>query len=127
VSLSFDPQGAAIVVPTTVWGPSGSVEVRLFLDTGAAGTAVREDALRLLGYDAADAPEQVRVVTATRVERAPRVYVQKLRALGREREHYPVVCHTLPSASGVDGVLGLDFFRGLRLVVDFREGRVTLD
>lgn len=127
MSLPFDPASRAIVVPVTLWGPKGSVQLRLVLDTGAAGTAVREDGLRYVGYDPAGAMEQVHIVTAGGVERAPRVQVQKLRALGHARAPYPVVCHTLPPEAGVDGVLGLDFMRGLRLVVDFREGVVTLD
>ncbi len=37
-----------------------------------------------------------------------------------------VSCHTLPPSAGVDGLLGLDFFRGERLTVDFRTGRLIL-
>ena len=40
---------------------------------------------------------------------------------------FPIVCHTLPPSAAVDGVLGLDFFRGTRLVLDFRKGLVTVD
>jgi hypothetical protein len=38
-----------------------------------------------------------------------------------------VLCHTLPPSATVDGVLGLDFMRGSRLLVDLRIGEVTLE
>ena len=38
-----------------------------------------------------------------------------------------VVCHNLPPSITVDGVLGLDFFRGRRLVIDLYEGIITLE
>jgi len=55
------------------------------------------------------------------------VEVDRLQALGKQRQHFPVLCHTLPPSATVDGLLGLDYFRGLRLVVDFRTDSVNLD
>jgi hypothetical protein len=37
-----------------------------------------------------------------------------------------VIAHALPARSGVAGLLGLDFFRGQMLTVDFRAGEVSL-
>jgi hypothetical protein len=67
------------------------------------------------------------LTTASGVETAPRLRVERVEALGTERRDFPLVCHTLPPSVGVDGVLGLDFFRGQRLVVDFRRGVVSLE
>lgn len=35
MSFPFDPQQGLIIVPTELWGPSGSAILRLALDTGA--------------------------------------------------------------------------------------------
>jgi hypothetical protein len=43
------------------------------------------------------------------------------------RSFFPVLAYTLPPSLGVDGLLGLDFLRGLNLTLDFREGRMSLD
>lgn len=83
-------------------------------------------ALVTAGYDPALAPSRVQVTTGSGVEYAPLVPVSRLKALGQERISFPVLCHTLPPSAGVDGVLGLDFFRGLTLTVDFRLGQITL-
>lgn len=37
------------------------------------------------------------------------------------------LCRDLPAEVRVDGLLGLDFFRGTRLALDFRAGRLSLD
>jgi hypothetical protein len=42
VTFPFDPQQGLIVVPVALWGPTGSVVLRLALDTGATATLVNE-------------------------------------------------------------------------------------
>ncbi len=59
--------------------------------------------------------------------RVPRVEVERAEALGQVRQPFVLLAHTLPESATVDGVLGLDFMRGMRLVVDFRAGQVTLE
>ena len=79
-----------------------------------------------IGYDPALTVERVQVTTGSGVEFAPRVVIQRLLALGQERLGFPVLAHTLPSSAAVDGLLGLDFLRTLKLTIDFRVGRLTL-
>lgn len=123
----FDRDRGLIIVPADVSGPRGRVTVRLVLDTGAAATAISPHHLAFAGYDPARARERVQLTTASGVESAARIAIQKIEALGQRRHDFAVVCHTLPPSAGADGVLGLDFFRGHRLIVDFREGVVSLE
>ena len=127
MSLPFDRQAGLIVVPARLWGPEGDTIARLALDTGATGSLVNWDIAVLLGYDPAATRERIRVTTGSSVEFAPQIVVQRVEALGREQTDFPIVCHTLPPSAAVDGVLGLDFFRGTRLILDFRKGLVTLE
>ena len=126
MSFPFDPAQGLIVVSVEIWGPSGSVVLRLALDTGATGTVINTATLVAVGYDPALASERIQVTTGSGVEFAPRLLLDKVVALGREHREFPVLCHTLPPSAGVDGLLGLDFFRGERLTVDFRTGRLIL-
>jgi hypothetical protein len=80
-----------------------------------------------MGYDPAAVGPRLQVTTGSGVEFVPQVSVEKVQALGNERRNFAVLCHTLPPSTTVDGVLGLDFMRGRRLVVDLRLGSVTLD
>ena len=79
-----------------------------------------------VGYNPAAAPDRVQVTTGSGVEFVPRMPVRRIIALGAERTSFPVLCHTLPPSAAVDGLLGLDFFRGETLTLDFGRGRITL-
>ena len=126
MSFPFDSHQGLIIVPAELWGPSGSAVLRLALDTGATGTLVNNGILVALGYDPALVPDRVQVTTGSGVEFVPRVMLDRIMALGHERAEFPVLGHTLPPSAGIDGLLGLDFFRGRRLTLDFHTGQVTL-
>lgn len=126
MSLHFNPQEGLIIVPTRLFGPVGDAIVQLALDTGATGSLVNWDIAVLLGYDPAIVQDRVQVTTGSGVEFAPRIKVVRIEALGRVREHFPLICHTLPPTAGVDGLLGLDFFRGTNLTIDLVSGAVNV-
>lgn len=126
MSFVFDPHGAFITVGVRLWGPNGSEAFRFGLDTGATETVISVDNLAFLGYGFSNS-ERAHLFTASAIEFAPRVRVQRIRALGHERTDFPVLAYDLPAEIGVDGMLGLDFLRGLKLTVDFREGQLTLE
>lgn len=125
--IRFDPEQNLVIIPVRVSGPSGDVIVRLALDTGATDTMLDWEVAVLVGYDPARLRERVRITTASGVEFAPRLTVAKVEALGEERRDFPVLCHTLPPSATVEGLLGLDFFRGRKLVLDFRARVVILE
>jgi hypothetical protein len=126
MSFPFEPQQGLIIVRAELWGPSGSAVLRLALDTGATGIVVNVGMLVAVGYDPALVPDRTQVTTGSGIEFVPRVILDKLVALGQERTGFPVLGHTLPPSAGVDGPLGLDFFRGQSLTIDFRDGQVRL-
>lgn len=126
MSFPFEPQQGLIIVRAELWGPSGSAVLRLALDTGATSTVVNMGLLVAIGYDPALVPDRIQVTTGSSVEFMPRVILDKIVALGQECKDFPVLCHTLPPSAGVDGLLGLDFFRSRSLTIDFRNGQVLL-
>ena len=127
MSFSFDAQYGLVVVRAEIWGPTASAVLRLALDTGATSTMVNTAMLVAIGYDPALAAHRVQVTTGSAIEFVPRVTLIRIAALGQERSATPVLAHTLPPSASVDRLLGLDFFRGQRLCVDFRAGLVELD
>lgn len=126
MSSTFDPRQGLIIVPVEVWGPTGSAVLRLALDTGATVTLLSVAMLVALGYDPALSQTRVQVTTGSGVEFAPRVTLNRMRGLEQERVDFPVLGHTLPPSAGVDGLIGLDFFRDRNLGIDFRAGQVTV-
>jgi len=126
MSASFSPHQGLIVVEVYVVGPLGPARLRLALDTGATNTTVNLALLVAIGYDPALASHHARVVTASGVELAPQITVTEITALGKRRTDFSVLGLTLPPTATIDGLLGLDFFRGTVLQVDFQQGHITL-
>ncbi len=127
MSDTFDARRGLPVIQVKITGPTGTQTAQLALDTGSSAIMVNALLLVSIGYDPDASPDRVQITTASRIELSTRLRVSRIEALGVERVEFPVVAHTLPPTSTVDGLLGLDFFRGLVLTLDFREGRITLE
>lgn len=56
----------------------------------------------------------------------PRYRVASVVSLGHTNTNFVIATQDLPITVEADGLLGLDFFRGLILNLDFNRGRVTL-
>ncbi len=125
MSVPFNPLGRLIVVTATVFGPRGDRAVRLALDTAATETAISRRVLAIIGIDMLAAPT-VPVTMGGGIVSVPLVTVGHLEALGQTQSGLIIQAHTLPSSLPIDGVLGLDFIRKQRLVVDFRTGQISL-
>jgi predicted aspartyl protease len=55
---------------------------------------------------------------------APMVALARFHCVGKTIEGFPVVAHTLPSGTYVDGLLGMDFLNQVGAVLDL--GAATL-
>jgi predicted aspartyl protease len=102
------------------------MRVRLAVDTGANATALDHELLRKAGFGIRDAVDHVRVFTAGGVMDLPVFRIQRVTAFDIARDDLLVAAPKFPPESGIDGVLGLDFFRGLRLTIDLREGWIDV-
>jgi predicted aspartyl protease len=117
----------AIVVEVEFDGPTGSGMAKLALDTGAVQTAIAPNHLAIAGYGPSTPMQRVQITSASGVANAFVLDLIAFRALGQEMLNFPVVAHTLPIGSNINGLLGLDFFRGKELNIDFRAGFITLN
>jgi hypothetical protein len=79
-----------------------------------------------VGYDPDSSADRVPVTMGGGSSSAPRLVLNRLTALGQHRIGFSVLSHSLPPDAGVDGLLGLDFFRGSVLTLDFRGGLITM-
>jgi hypothetical protein len=66
------------------------------------------------------------MTTGSTVISVPQVILTRMTTLGTHRFGFPVLVYTLPAATSVAGLIGLDFLRGFILTVDFRSGRLDL-
>ena len=125
MSVPFNPIGGLVVVTATVFGPRGNRAVRLALDTAATETAISRRVLEIIGVDMLTSPT-VPVTMGGGIVAVPLVTMDYLEALGQTQTGVTIQAHTLPSSLPIDGLLGSDFIRGQRLVVDFRTGQISL-
>ena len=126
MSETFDPKGRLVVIRVVLTGPTGTHVFRFGLDTGSTRTAVAGHVLELLGYSEPPEGERRTARTGSGATRVGSVPVARVQALGQVRTALPVLWLPLDPAVMIDGLLGLDFFRGLVLALDFARGRITL-
>lgn len=126
MSVSFEPNLGPVIVRGEVSGPAGQAYLRLVLDTGGTNSLIRNAILTTLDYDPDASTDRVQVAMGNGVEIVPRLVLNRLTALGTHRIGFSVLSHPLPPDAGVDGLLGLDFFRGTILTLDFRGGLISL-
>ena len=126
----FDPSVSSIVVDLLLEAADArsSLVIPVVLDTGASLTILATDIMARLGYDPASPElERQRIVTGSGIEYAPRTIVRSASAIGQRVTNLDVLCHDLPAESGVDGLLGLNFFRQFKLTIRFRRGIIDLN
>jgi predicted aspartyl protease len=127
MSFRFETGSRLIVVSAAIEGPTGTAVLRLALDTGATCCVVNPSLLTAIGYDLALAPDRVEMTTGSGIEYSAQVELIRLTALGLSRSPMPVLAHSLPPTTGVDGLLGVDCFVGRKLTIDFAAGAVVVE
>jgi len=114
------PAGSLFITRATVFGPEGMRVVRLLVDTGSVHTILAVEVLESIGCSPAASTDHIRIVTGNGFLIAARVKVDGFQCLGRKILDMPIVAHTLPMGSWINGLLGMDFLRshGFRLLLD---------
>lgn len=126
MSFPFNAHQGLVIVAARLTGPLGSGALQLALDTGALTTFINPSILAAAGYHSTSAGQRTQVLTPGGIIVAPIVTIDSLTAIGKTRILVPVVSAPLDPSAGIDGLLGLDFLRGLSLTLDFVAGQITL-
>jgi|AntAceMinimDraft_14_1070370.scaffolds.fasta_scaffold12425_2 clan AA aspartic protease (TIGR02281 family) len=91
--------------------------IRMILDTGAKYTVITPDVARRLGLDLQGA-RRVPVTTATQLEMAALTTVDQIDVQGLVLRDVETAVINLPTALGVEGLLGMSFLRKCRMLLD---------
>ncbi len=124
--MELRPGEPAIIVPVEVFGEAASRIIDMAVDTGATWVVIPQHMARGLGYDPSLTQRRMQLATASSVEVVPLITVRAVRALGFQVENVEVVCHDLPRASRVEGLLGLSFLKNFDIDMHFKQGRLEL-
>lgn len=124
----FDPEAPVIAIFGILQGTTETQvrRAKFALDTGATYTMIPWRIAKALGYEPEISRDRVDITTASGVERAPLVNLISFRALGVEVHGLEAIIHDLPAISRVDGLLGLNFLKNFKVILDFRQGLLEL-
>ena len=104
-------------------------ELKMVLDTGATNTTIDSNALYLLGYDLKDSIGTVEIETASGVIETEVFEVGSFSSLGQAKDKFQIQVYDF-LAHGIftdyNGLLGLDFFEGIKFCIDTRLNVITL-
>ncbi|MDZ7881321.1 MAG: retroviral-like aspartic protease family protein [Saprospiraceae bacterium] len=104
-------------------------KVFLALDTGASHTTIDLAALIIAGYSVSDALREVEMETASGVIKAYVFKIKTFLALDTILKDIEICSYDFLSyqlLTDFDGVLGLDFFKGMKFCIDMNESVITI-
>lgn len=121
----FDPQRPLIGVIASA--SDGTVRrLRMAFDTGATQTSISRRAAIRLGFNPDALPDRFVVATADGLATIPMLILPRFRALGLEQTDFRVACLNLPARTGIDGLLGSDFFRRFHIFINYQKGLLVV-
>jgi len=124
--VSFDRKAALIVVPVTI---KVGTEIRKYdfaVDTGATISLIDADVMTALGYKQQDSIRTTHTITASKTETVYEYELDNIMAIGLIRRNFKVISRELPMGLGIDGLLGLNFFKNKELTIDFKLSEIQL-
>jgi len=124
--VSFDKKAALIVVPVTIKTEKKVWEFRFAVDTGATISLISASVMERLGYTKADSLRTSHTITASKAETVYEYSLDNLMAIGLLRRNFKVISRALPAGLGIDGLLGLNFFKDKELTIDFKLSEIQL-
>ena len=104
-------------------------KVRLALDTGASNTIIDLTTLLIVGYQVIQADGIVEIETGKGIINASTYTLRNLNVLGINAPNFSVCSYDFLAnsvLSDIDGVLGVDFFKGRKLCIDFDQQEITV-
>ena len=102
------------------------IVLRLLVDTGSSYTVLPRRILERLGCNLQQPPQTTTIVTASAIVKMPIVPVPWFNCLGVSKENFSVVAMDLPMGSFANGLLGIDFFREEKAIIDIAKGEIYL-
>jgi predicted aspartyl protease len=125
--FSLQRYGNLLCLKASVRGPSGDPRVvRLLVDTGSSFTVLPIQILQDIGYSTEAASRSVSIMAAGGVLRSPVIDVLEFNCLGQQATEFSVVAMNLPFNPVFNGILGMDFMKRYRSVIDVEKAEIIV-
>jgi len=126
ILVSFDKRSPLVVVPVTIKIGTEIGEYRFAIDTGATISLIHTTVMTELGYKKEDSIRTIQTITASKTETAYEFELDNIMAIGLIRRNFKVISRSLPAGLGIDGLLGINFFKNKELTIDFKLSEIRL-
>jgi hypothetical protein len=127
IDIELPDENSVIIVDAVI---EDKFELKLVLDTAATHTTIDSNILFLAGYELKNSIKEVEVETANGIIINEIYEVNKFESLGIIKQNFMVQVYDFLAhgvASDYDGVVGLDFFRGSAITLDFKEFKIRVE
>jgi predicted aspartyl protease len=101
------------------------VTARLLIDTGASYTAVSDRLIRSI-VESPVILRQEPIMTASQRLTAPVIAVPWINCLGQQIDNFPVIALPIPSNAFIDGLVGIDFLRRFKALIDIDSSEILV-
>ena len=101
--------------------------IRLLIDTGASYTVIPIPILKRINYDVENPIKRKKIITANGAIDVPIIVVPAFNCMGIKQKEFSVVGLNLPVNSFTDGLLGMDFLREAKAVIDIAKAEIRLN
>ena len=121
-----DPENGLILVGCEM---DRKYQLKIILDTGATNTTIDSNALYLLGYDLKDNIGTVEIETANGIIETEVFEIDSFNSLGLTKEKFQIQVYDFMAhgiISDYDGLLGFDFFEGIKFCIDTKQNNIIL-
>ena len=122
----FDKKLPLIVVPVSIKTGNIIKDFKFAVDTGASVSLIDIDMLYSLGYKKENCIRTIQTITASKGEKAYEFNIDNISAIGLIRRNFKVISRALPIGLGIDGLLGLNFFKNKELTIDFKSSEIRI-
>ena len=124
--VSFNKKLPLVIVPVSIKLETVVFDFNFAIDTGASISLIDMDVLHAIGFQKKHAIRTIQTMTASRREVAYEFELSNIKAIGLIRRNFKVISRSLPSGLGIDGLLGLNFFRNNELSINFKSSEIRL-
>lgn len=119
--FKFDRKQSIIICHAEIVGSGVELSLKMAVDTGATYTMIPIEAAVAIGCDYLRPHHKIEITTGSSIEYVPLITIPKFKAFGIEIKNMEAICHNLPTQSPIEGLLGLNFLRKAKIIIDFSE------
>jgi len=125
-TIHFSKKLPLVIVPVSIKKGGVIFDFNFAIDTGASISLIDYDLLQAIGFTKANNTRTIQTMTASKRETAYEFLIPNLQAIGLIRRNFRIISRKLPVGLGIDGLLGVNFFKDKNLNIDFKKGEVSL-